>query len=167
VIGNLNEGNGMEDQLTHSIQDLCIAQHWTLSLAESCTGGFLASRLILLPHCSQYFLGSIVAYSNALKIRLLGVESTLATYGAVSGPVVGQMAQGVLKLTDSTYSLAISGIAGPGGGSLEKPVGTMWAAMANQDDDCVIWSFHLSGTRQEIIQKSTEEILSRFWLWIK
>jgi PncC family amidohydrolase len=157
----------MNDVLVQSIQQLCIAQQWTLSLAESCTGGHLAARLTRTPGCSHYFLGSIIAYSNALKTSLLNVNAhTLAQYGAVSEPVVSQMAQGVLKLTNSHYSLAVSGIAGPGGGSTEKPVGTIWGAMATKGEDLLIWNFHLSGTREEIIEKSVELLLSQFWLVI-
>lgn len=158
----------MNDVLVQSIQQLCIAQQWTLSLAESCTGGRLAARLTRMPGCSHYFLGSIVAYSNALKIGLLNVDArTLAQYGAVSGPIVSQMAQGVLKLTNSHYSVAVSGIAGPEGGSTEKPVGTIWGAIASQGlEEPVILDFHLSGTREEIIENSVDLLLSQFWLLI-
>lgn len=158
----------MNDLLVSSIQQLCISQGWTLSLAESCTGGHLAARLTSIPGCSHYFLGSIVAYSNRLKITLLGVDTeVLDAYGAVSSPVVSQMAQGVLKLTGSDYSLAISGIAGPGGGSPEKPVGTIWGAIASRKEDPLIWDFHLSGSRKEIIEKSVDILLSEFWILIK
>lgn len=158
----------MSDVLVSSIQQLCISRKWTLSLAESCTGGHLAARLTQQPGCSHYFLGSLVTYSNDLKMNLLGVNAhVLATEGAVSGPVVSQMARGVLKLTRSDFSLAVSGIAGPEGGSLEKPVGTVWGAIGMRDEDPFIWNFHLSGTRQEIIEKSVNVILAEFWSWIK
>ncbi len=158
----------MNDFLVQSIQQLCISQKWTLSLAESCTGGHLAARLTRIPGCSHYFLGSVVAYSNALKIELLNVDAhTLGQYGAVSGPVVRQMAQGVLKLTNSHYSLAVSGIAGPEGGSLQKPVGTIWAAMATRGEEPLISDFYLAGTREEIIEKSVDLLLFQFWSWIE
>ena len=154
----------MDNQLALSIQQHCIAHGWTLSIAESCTGGHLAARLTRIPGCSQYFLGSIVAYSNELKISLLGVDShTLAEFGAVSRQVVGQMAQGVLKLSGSHFSLAVSGIAGPGGGSSEKPVGTIWGAIASRGEESIIWNFHSSGTRDEIIERSVDILLSTFW----
>jgi len=158
----------MKDELTSAIQFLCVSQGWTLSLAESCTGGQLAARLTRLPGCSQYFLGSVIAYSNDLKIKILGVGiETLAMHGAVSRPVVEQMAQGMLQLTGSDYCLAVSGIAGPDGGSLEKPVGTIWGAIASRYEDSFIWQFKLSGSRHEIIEKSVENLLFQFRLFIE
>lgn len=156
------------DELTRLIQDHFIAQGWTLSLAESCTGGHMAARLTRLPGCSQYFLGSIVAYSNDLKMNILGVESAvLLEHGAVSAPVVRQMADGVLKLTGSDYSLAISGIAGPGGGTALKPVGMVWGAVAKKGDEPFVWNFYLSGTRHEIIEQSTDILLFQLLTLIK
>jgi PncC family amidohydrolase len=158
----------MEDHLTHLIQHHCITQGWTLSLAESCTGGNLAARLTRIPGCSHYFLGSIVAYSNTLKINLLNVDpNILSRDGAVSASVVRQMAQGALELTGSDYSLAVSGIAGPGGGTLLKPVGTIWGAIGQRGEDPFIWDFFTSGSRQEIIDKSVDILLAQLWLLIK
>lgn len=156
------------DVLVRHIQDHCITQGWTLSLAESCTGGRLAACLTQLPGCSHYFLGSIVAYSNHLKKSVLGVDAQLLVdYGAVSGPVVSQMAQGVLQLTGSQYSLAVSGIAGPEGGTPAKPIGTLWAAIASQDEKVLVWNFHLTGNRQEIMEMCVDVLLSQLWLLIK
>ena len=158
----------MDELLARLIQYQFITQGWTLSLAESCTGGNLAARLTSLPGCSQYFLGSIIAYSNALKMNLLGVDAhTLAEYGAVSAPVVSQMVRGVLKLTGSDYALAVSGIAGPGGGSVKLPIGMIWGAIAKQGEDPIVWDFYLSGTRQEIIEKSVDVLLLQLWSLIK
>ncbi len=158
----------MDDQLVKDIQDLFIKHGWTLSLAESCTGGYLAARLVRFSGCSKYFLGSIVAYSNELKMNILKVNpSILSEYGAVSGPVVGQMAQGVLELTGSDYSIAVSGIAGPEGGTLDKPVGTIWGAIAQKGSSLHIWNVFLSGNREEIIEKSADLLLSKLWLLIK
>lgn len=158
----------MEKLLVSSIQEYFIAQGWTLSLAESCTGGHLATCLTREPGCSQYFLGSVVVYSNRLKTKLLGVnDSLLANNGAVSAPVVRQMALGVLQLTGSDYSIAVSGIAGPGGGTLLKPVGTIWGAIAQQGEEPFVWDFSLQGTRQEIIEKSVDILLAQLWTWVK
>jgi PncC family amidohydrolase len=154
--------------LASLIQHHFIAQKKTLSLAESCTGGNLAACLTFLPDCSHYFLGSIVAYSNTLKTNLLGVDAQiLAEYGAVSAPVVSQMAKGALKLTGSDYSLAVSGIAGPGGGTELKPVGMIWGAIAKLGQDPFVWDFYLSGSRQEIIEKSVDILLAQLWSLIE
>lgn len=102
----------------------------SLSIAESCTGGEIASRITKYDGASQFFLGGVVSYCNSVKISTLGVDSSdIEDFGAVSGLVVEQMAQGVRKLTGSTYSIATSGIAGNSGGTVEKPVGTVWIAI--------------------------------------
>lgn len=102
-----------------------------LATAESCTGGLLSSTLTDCPGSSEWYAGSVVAYSNEVKSKLLGVpESLLEKHGAVSEPVVLAMAQGVLDRIGAQVSVAISGIAGPGGGTADKPVGTVWMAWA-------------------------------------
>lgn len=102
-----------------------------LATAESCTGGLLASTLTDVSGSSEWFAGSVVAYSNEVKANLLGVKpELLAEHGAVSEPVVLAMAQGVLKTIGAHVSVAISGIAGPTGGTADKPVGTVWIAWA-------------------------------------
>lgn len=99
----------------------------TFALAESCTGGSFASRLSKIPDASLYFLGSLVTYSNKAKEKFLGVDpKIIATHGAVSAECVKAMAQGVIERLNPDYVAAISGIAGPSGGSQEKPVGTIW-----------------------------------------
>ena len=121
-----------------------------LATAESCTGGLLASTLTDTPGSSEWFAGSVVAYSNEVKARLLGVPpEVLERHGAVSEPVVLAMAEGVLKAVGAHVSVAISGVAGPGGGTPEKPVGMVWMAWA--------WPggtrarlYDFSGTRAEI-----------------
>jgi nicotinamide-nucleotide amidase len=103
----------------------------TLATAESCTGGYIAHKITEIPGSSDYFLGSVVAYSNEIKRDVLGVsEKDLDDYGAVSEPVIRQMAEGVRRKFGADYALATSGIAGPGGGTPEKPVGTIWIALA-------------------------------------
>lgn len=103
----------------------------TLATAESCTGGLLASTLTDTPGSSEWFSGSVVAYANQVKEQLLGVDAAiLEAHGAVSEPVVLAMAQNVLKTIGADVSVAISGVAGPSGGTAEKPVGTVWMAWA-------------------------------------
>lgn len=106
----------------------------TLSTAESCTGGFLSHKLTSVPGSSEYFMGSIISYDNALKENLLNVpEETLTKYGAVSEETVLAMLKGALQACKTDVAIAISGIAGPGGGSVEKPVGTIWMAWGNNE----------------------------------
>lgn len=103
----------------------------TLATAESCTGGAIAARFTAMAGASAYFRGGVVAYSNDLKREVLGVSATdLERFGAVSEPVARQMAEGVRRLAGSDYAVATTGIAGPSGGSDEKPVGTVWIAIA-------------------------------------
>ena len=107
----------------------------TVSTAESCTGGSIAKMIVSVPGSSAYFTGSVVAYDNSVKQSLLGVEQySLDHFGAVSQPVVEQMALGGLKLLGTDYCIATTGIAGPTGGSDEKPVGTTWIAVASRQD---------------------------------
>ena len=102
-----------------------------LATAESCTGGLVASTLTEVSGSSAWFAGSVVAYSNEVKANVLGVgQDILEAHGAVSEPVVLAMAQGVLKTIGADVSVAISGVAGPTGGTPEKPVGTVWMAWA-------------------------------------
>lgn len=116
----------------------------TLATAESCTGGLLASRITDVPGASEVFLQGVVSYSNESKSLLLGVPSALIMrHGAVSEEVVRSMAEGILRQSGATHALATSGIAGPGGGSESKPVGTLWCAMASSGGDTVSWSRHL------------------------
>lgn len=102
-----------------------------LALAESCTGGMLAARITDRPGAGRFLAGGLVTYSDAMKTRLLGVSpDTLAAHGAVSEPVVREMLAGALRECQADAALAITGIAGPEGGTAEKPVGTVWIAAA-------------------------------------
>ena len=106
----------------------------TLSTAESCTGGGVAALVTSVPGSSEYFKGGIVAYSNEVKMRLLGVSpETLEKHGAVSRETVIEMARGAMKTLKTDCAVATSGVAGPGGGTPEKPVGTIWMAVACGD----------------------------------
>jgi nicotinamide-nucleotide amidase len=106
----------------------------TIATAESCTGGFLAHKITSIPKSSNYYKGSIIAYSNDVKQQQLGVtQETLEKYGAVSEQTVKEMVAGVLQSLQTDIGIAISGIAGPGGGTKEKPVGTIWLAIGNED----------------------------------
>ena len=120
-----------------------------LVLAESCTGGLLGSRITDVPGSSEYFLGSVVAYAYETKVALLGVSwDTLNSKGAVSRETVLEMARGIRDLMKADISVAVSGIAGPGGGTPEKPVGTTWIGLVAADGE---WGqvFHFPGDREE------------------
>lgn len=113
------------------IGNLLKAGKATLAVAESCTGGFVSYRTTTIPGASIYFMGGVISYSNAVKMRVLEVpEATLMTHGAVSEQTARAMAEGVRKHLDTTYGIATTGVAGPGGGTAEKPVGTVWIACA-------------------------------------
>jgi nicotinamide-nucleotide amidase len=106
---------------------------YTLSVAESCTGGLLAQRLTSVPGSSKYFIEGVVTYANDAKTRALGVEPMLLMeYGAVSAPVAEAMAEGMRKRAGTDFALSITGVAGPDGGTDEKPVGTVFIALANE-----------------------------------
>ncbi|AWV97224.1 competence/damage-inducible protein A [Arcticibacterium luteifluviistationis] len=122
------------EELELVLADLLLKENATLATAESCTGGYLAHTITANPGSSAYYLGSVISYSNEAKMNLLGVKKeTLDAHGAVSEETVIQMAEGAKKALNSTYALATSGIAGPGGGTEEKPVGTIWLACAGPD----------------------------------
>ena len=122
-----------EDSPAGSIGKLLTENKWTISAAESCTGGAIARLFTENPGSSAYFMGSVVAYSNEIKKRILGIdEEVILQNGAVSRVVVEAMALNVCKMMDTDFAIATSGIAGPGGGTVEKPVGTVWIAVANR-----------------------------------
>ena len=123
-----------DEKIEKVIAKLLLNQKKTLSTAESCTGGNMAHMLTAMAGSSAYFKGSVIAYSNEVKANVLGVNlSNLECFGAVSQQVVEQMATGVIKIIGSDFGIAISGIAGPDGGTDDKPVGTIWIAVASTD----------------------------------
>lgn len=123
-----------KEELEEVIGRMLREQGLTLGTAESCSGGYIAHRITSIPGSSDYFLGSAVTYTNELKMKLLGVKTeTLEQYGAVSEHTVIEMAQGALPLLGVDIAIAASGIAGPGGGTPEKPVGLVWIAVGNKD----------------------------------
>ncbi len=107
-----------------------------IAIAESCTGGLLMATLTQSPGASEFLLGGVVAYSNELKERLLHVSpQTLADFGAVSKETVVEMCEGLFQVTSADIGVAVSGIFGPGGGSEEKPIGTVWMAIGKRGED--------------------------------
>ncbi len=130
-LGDAVFGEG-EETMEGAVADALKAAGATVALAESCTGGLVAAKLVAVPGMSDHLLEAVVAYANASKVETLGVpESLVATHGAVSEPVVCAMAEGVRARAGADLAVAVTGIAGPGGGSPEKPVGTVWFALAD------------------------------------
>ena len=123
-----------KNTLENIVGELLKHQSKTLSTAESCTGGHIAHRITSISGSSDYFMGSVVSYSNELKMNLLGVhQTTLKIHGAVSEATVIEMVKGALKTMQTDIAVSVSGIAGPGGGSPEKPVGTIWLAVGDNN----------------------------------
>jgi nicotinamide-nucleotide amidase len=132
------------------------AQGATLAVAESCTGGLLGARLAAIPGASRVFVGGVVAYGNDVKLHLLGVSADdLAAHGAVSEPVARQMARGVARATGADAAIAITGIAGPDGGSTEKPVGTIWTAVLWRETERA-FTLVLPGDRDDVRSRAAQ-----------
>lgn len=150
--------------IVHEIHHLLLKKKITLSLAESCTGGALSSHIVMHPGCSSYFLGSIVSYSRSSKERLLGVDPKILTsFGEVSSQTAEAMALGALAQFGSTLALSVTGIAGPEGGSEEKPIGTIYFGLAEQGLAPRSWMNHFHGDRRAIINQTLENAFDRLW----
>ena len=122
-----------EDTLAACVGRMLAVSGKTVSCAESCTGGTISSLFTSVPGSSAYFLGAVTSYANSVKTGVLGVpQETLDQYGAVSSETVKAMAEGVRRITGSDFAVSTSGVAGPGGGSVEKPVGTVWVGVASE-----------------------------------
>jgi nicotinamide-nucleotide amidase len=134
---------GVEDEdLETVIVRLLTERKATLALAESCTGGYIANRVTNVPGASAVLLAGLVTYSNAAKQKFLGVHAeTLARHGAVSEPVAREMADGARRLLRADYALAVTGIAGPGGGTPDKPVGTAYIALSENQRTSVQFQY--------------------------
>lgn len=140
------------EQLLHNI---FISNNKTLSVAESCTGGNLAAKFTAMAGASQYFHAGVVSYSNEAKIDILGVNADdIARYGAVSESVAIQMAEGVRRVGQSDYAISTTGIAGPGGGSAAKPVGTVWIGIATPNGSFAVMK-NCGTDRQQVIDRAT------------
>ncbi|MDP4234819.1 MAG: competence/damage-inducible protein A [Bacteroidota bacterium] len=132
----------------------------TLSVAESCTGGMLSMRMTNIPGSSEVFAGGIISYSNSVKIKELGISKKLIdSFGAVSKECALAMAEGACKKFGTTFSLAITGIAGPGGGTKDKPVGTIWIALAEAGHPTLARSYKFAGDRSIIRERSADSAM--------
>jgi nicotinamide-nucleotide amidase len=145
-----------DDDLAAVVLDLCRERRLTIGVAESCTGGLLGARLTAISGSSDVVLGGVIAYANDVKVRRLGVEeSVLRERGAVSEEVVRQMARGARQTTGASIGISITGIAGPNGGTPEKPVGTVWIGT---DIDGVVEArlLRLWGDRYEVRERAAQ-----------
>jgi nicotinamide-nucleotide amidase len=148
-----------DDTLESAVGDLLKAYGKTLSTAESCTGGMISSLITSVPGSSEYFLGSVTSYANGVKENVLGVPAEIiAEHGAVSSECVAAMAEGVRRITSSDYSVATSGIAGPGGGSEEKPVGTVWIGVSS-DNGTETFRLKFNSDRKRNIERFSSSAL--------
>lgn len=164
-LGDAVYGEG-EDSLPSVVARLLQSRGATVATAESCTGGYIAHLITASPGASMYYLGSVVSYHNRIKQEVLGVSAEiLESEGAVSESCVLQMAAGVQEKFSATYALATSGIAGPGGGTPEKPVGTLWAAVAGPGGVSAE-KFSFSASRDVLIKRFSASALNMLRLRI-
>jgi nicotinamide-nucleotide amidase len=151
-----------EQTLEEVVGALLLAKQRTLALAESCTGGYISHRITRVAGSSAYYYGGAVTYSNEAKMLFLGVKrETLERHGAVSRETALEMSQGVKERTGASIGLSVTGVAGPSGGSAEKPVGTVWISMDFENcHEARRFQFH--GERERIIMASSQAALD--WL---
>lgn len=156
-----------DQNMEEFVGEILRSEGFSVATAESCTGGAIAAKLTSVPGSSHYFKGSVVAYSNTVKNQLLHVPANIISdHGAVSEEVVCAMIKGALKLFQTDYALAVSGIAGPDGGTAEKPVGTTWIAVGNKDQ--IITQKFLFGTKREVnIQKAAHTAMGMLYKMIQ
>lgn len=157
--------DGKFQNIEEAIHDLLKKKKLSLSIAESCTGGALSALLTGLGGASEFLKGSIVSYDNEAKQKILKVKKeTLQKKGAVSEECVIEMAKGVQKLFKTDLAFATSGIAGPTGGTAQKPVGYVWMAIAYKNKILIRQNMQLSGDRQTIIQRTVNYTLAELWI---
>ncbi len=147
-----------------SLVALCKAKGLTVTTAESCTGGMVAAAITAIPGSSAIFGFGFVTYANAAKTQLLGVpEAMLAEFGAVCAPVALAMAAGAKRAANADIAVAITGIAGPDGGSAAKPVGTVWFGLAGRDEKPAATHQLFAGSREEVRQAAASFALKLLW----
>ena len=134
---------------------------WKIATAESCTGGLLGARITAIPGSSDVYVGGIVAYDNSVKTKLVGVRDvSLSEHGAVSEQVAREMAEGCARAVGTQVGIGITGVAGPGGGTAEKPVGTVWIAVAGVGETRALGRVYV-GDREEIRLRATQASLDQ------
>lgn len=150
------------------LQTLLRANNQTITTAESCTGGLVASMITKISGSSDIFNGSIVTYSNKIKNQELHVQNeTLEKFGAISIEVVDEMLIGVLKKFDANFAIAISGIAGPNGGTRNKPVGTVIIGISDENNHKIVNIYNFKGSREDIQIQAAKVALKEIYKFIK
>ena len=143
----------------HQLIDTLKEKKLTISTAESCTGGLISRLITDVPGSSEVFIGGVVSYSNEMKMKWLGVnQETLEKYGAVSEQTVGEMLNGIMRETGSDLAIAVSGIAGPTGGTTEKPAGTVFIGVVFQERKDVK-KYLFQGSREDVRMKSAMKVV--------
>jgi nicotinamide-nucleotide amidase len=159
----MSNGQMTNEPLEITVGRLLLKHHLTLATAESCTGGLIGHRLTNVPGSSDYFLGGIIAYANEVKERVLSVsQQTLETRGAVSAETAIEMARGARRILDTDVAVSATGIAGPGGGTLDKPVGLVYIALAAPDFERVerfVWNQDREGNKWESSEAALRLVL--------
>ena len=151
--------NTLLDANIEALGALCVSHGIQCAVAESCTGGLLSAHITALPGASRWFAGGLVAYDNRIKIQLLDIDpELLRAHGAVSEQVALHMVQGLCRLLDVQAAISTTGIAGPGGDSLEKPVGLVWIGYALHGVASAR-PFHFQGSREQVRQGACAEAL--------
>jgi nicotinamide-nucleotide amidase len=146
--------------LAEQLGECMVSKGMKLASAESCTGGWLAKVITDIPGSSAWFVASVVSYSNEAKQSLLAVSSdTLAEFGAVSGDTVLEMSDGLFAHTDADVAVSISGIAGPDGGSHDKPVGLVWLSWGKRDKSVFANAYNFDGDREAVRRQSVKQAL--------
>ena len=152
----------MKDTTQNTIEIINILKerNQTITFAESCTGGRIAAEFTAISGASSVLMGSVISYANEIKSEWLGVkEQTLINFGAVSKQTVEEMLTGILKMASADYAIAVSGIAGPSGGTDEKPVGTVYIGIKNKDN-IIVQVHRFKGNREAVQEQATNTAIA-------
>jgi PncC family amidohydrolase len=147
------------ENLSKTLGKILVEKRMTIAVAESCTGGMIGSAITAVPGASHYFLGGVIAYNNRIKKCILKVSrEVINNYGVVCGQTVAAMARGVRQLMKSDCAIAVSGVAGPGGGTKKKPVGLVYIGI-EMENSIKIFRRRYKGTRTDVRKRTVEEAL--------
>jgi PncC family amidohydrolase len=146
--------------LSEKVGKILLKKGLTLAVAESCTGGMVSGAVTAVPGSSRYFTGGVIAYHDRIKRNILKVPlATLMRHGAVSGPTVAAMVRGVQRLFKTDCAIAVSGVAGPDGGTRKKPIGLVYIAVAVKNDSVHARKYRFKGSREEVRNRALESSL--------